>query len=134
MRAPPSLPQLPRACSCQRTAAPPRPTPCAADSQAANVAICLNRDDVGAYSSATMPFLRHIEGLYQVLTRVDGQAGPRLNKGALPLACQPRGPPVAGPVPLAPAPKTPPAPAAVTPPHPTPPHPLPAPFAPLCRR
>ncbi|KAL4419973.1 hypothetical protein ABPG75_007071 [Micractinium tetrahymenae] len=39
----------------------------AADSGASNVAICLNKDDLGGYSSAAMPFLRHIEGLYQTL-------------------------------------------------------------------
>ncbi|KAL4420121.1 hypothetical protein ABPG77_000292 [Micractinium sp. CCAP 211/92] len=39
----------------------------AADTGASNVAICLNRDDIGGYSTATMPFLRHTEGLFQTL-------------------------------------------------------------------
>lgn len=43
----------------------PSSHPPAADSGAAHVAICLNREDLGGYSSASMPFLRHIEGLYQ---------------------------------------------------------------------
>lgn len=39
----------------------------AADSGAANIAICLNKDDLGVYSSASLPFLHHIESLYETL-------------------------------------------------------------------
>lgn len=44
----------------------PLPPPPAADSGAANIAICLNKDDLGVYSSASLPFLHHIESLYEV--------------------------------------------------------------------
>ncbi|PSC74888.1 family transcriptional regulator [Micractinium conductrix] len=39
----------------------------AADTGATNVAICLNRDHLGTYSSASLPFLRTVEALYGTL-------------------------------------------------------------------
>lgn len=36
----------------------------AADSGASNVAICLNKDDLGSSSAASLPFLRRVEALY----------------------------------------------------------------------
>lgn len=38
----------------------------AADCNASNVAICLDKDDLGVYSSATLPFLHNVQDLYQV--------------------------------------------------------------------
>ena len=38
----------------------------AADSGASNVAICLNKDDLGSSSAASLPFLRRVEALYAV--------------------------------------------------------------------
>lgn len=39
----------------------------AADCNASNVAICLDKDDLGVYSSATLPFLHNVQDLYQSL-------------------------------------------------------------------
>lgn len=45
------------------------PSLSAADNGAANVALCVSKDDLGAYSSSSLPFLHGVEALYSVRWR-----------------------------------------------------------------